>query len=117
MSNSYEEKETVYDWEYGNGRKYETKSFKDKFSPKKPAYEFRTAESFLNNLNKDRNNNSNIDIDLTKFRAGVTVYHKKFGEGVINKVEQEGEDLKLDIHFEKVGHKRLMAKYANLEIL
>ena len=113
--NSYEEKETVYDWEYGLAKKYQTKSFKDKFSPKKPAYEFRTAESFLNNLNKSRIDNTNVD--LSKFRAGVTVYHKKFGEGVINSVEQEGEDLKLDIHFEKVGHKRLMAKYANLEII
>ena len=26
------------------------------------------------------------------------------------------KDLKLDINFEKVGHKRLMAKFANLEI-
>ena len=56
-------------------------------------------------------------MDLTKFRAGVTVFHKKFGEGVINSVEQEGEDLKLDINFEKFGHKRLMAKFANLEII
>ena len=56
-------------------------------------------------------------VDLSQFRAGVTVYHKKFGEGVINSVEQEGEDLKLDINFEKAGHKRLMAKFANLEII
>ena len=114
-SNSYEDKETLYDWEYGTAKKYQSKSFKDNFSQKKPTYEFRTAESFLNNLSK--NKNDNIDVDLSKFRAGVTVYHKKFGEGVINSVEHEGEDLKLDIHFEKVGHKRLMAKYANLEII
>ena len=113
--NTYEDKETVYDWEYGTTKKYQTKSFKDRFSPSKPAYEFRTAESFLSNLNKNRNDN--IDVDLSKFRAGVTVYHKKFGEGVINSVEKEGEDLQFDIHFEKVGHKRLMVKYANLEII
>ena len=45
------------------------------------------------------------------------VYHKKFGEGVINSVEAEGEDLKVDINFNKVGHKRLMAKFAGLEII
>ena len=112
--NDNEEKETAYDWEYGQVRKLQTKAFKDKFSPKQPSFAFRTAESFLNNLNTAKTQN---DVDLTKFRAGVTVYHKKFGEGVINYVEQEGEDLKLDIHFEKVGHKRLMAKYANLEII
>ena len=38
-------------------------------------------------------------------------------EGTINYVEQEGEDLKVDINFEKVGHKRLMAKFAGLEII
>ena len=76
------------------------------------SYQFRTAESFLNSLNKTKAEG----VDLSQFRAGVTVYHKKFGEGVINSVEQEGEDLKLDINFEKAGHKRLMAKFANLEI-
>ncbi len=115
--NTYESKETVYDWEYGSVKKYQTKSFNDKFSPAKPAYKFRTAESFLNSLGKSKTGSNNTSVDLSKFRAGVTVYHKKFGEGVINSVEQEGEDLKLDINFAKVGHKRLMAKYANLEII
>ena len=69
----------------------------------------------MSSLNKNKIDNSGVD--LSKFRAGVTVFHKKFGEGVINSVEQEGEDLKLDINFEKFGHKRLMAKYANLEII
>ena len=39
------------------------------------------------------------------------------GEGVITKTEPEGDDLKVDIDFEKVGHKRLMAKFAGLEVL
>ena len=78
-------------------------------------FAFRTAESFLNNLGKKAT--SNNQVDLSKYEAGVRVYHKKFGEGTINKVEPEGEDLKVDISFDKVGHKRLMAKYANLEII
>ena len=78
-------------------------------------FAFRTAESFLNNLGKK--SASNNQVDLSKYEAGVRVYHKKFGEGTINKVEPEGEDLKVDISFDKVGHKRLMAKYANLEII
>lgn len=114
-NSTYEQKETVYEWEYGEVKKYQTKAFKDKFSPKEPSFAFRTAESFLNNINQAKA--SANQTDLSKFRAGVTVYHKKFGEGVINSVEQEGEDLKLDIHFEKFGHKRLMAKFANLEII
>lgn len=111
----YEQKESKYDWEYGEVKKYQTKAFNDRFSPKEPAFQYRTAESFLNSLGKFKENNSQVD--LSKFRSGITVYHKKFGEGIINSVEQEGEDLKLDINFEKVGHKRLMAKFANLEII
>ncbi|MBQ3145268.1 MAG: DNA helicase PcrA [Clostridia bacterium] len=113
-NNRYEPKETTYEWEYGPVKKFQTKAFNDRFSPKEPAFAFRTAESFLNNINKAKEESN---VDLGKYRAGITVYHKKFGEGVINSVEQEGEDLKLDIHFEKVGHKRLMAKFANLEII
>ena len=75
-------------------------------------FAFRTAESFLNNLNK-----SQESVDISKYKAGQRIYHKKFGEGTINYVEQEGEDAKVDINFDKVGHKRLMAKFAGLEII
>ena len=67
----------------------------------------------MNNLGKAK---TNQNIDLSKYEAGVRVFHKKFGEGTINSVEPEGEDLKVDINFDKVGHKRLMAKFAKLEI-
>ena len=77
-------------------------------------YQFRSADSFLNSLNKSK---ANDEVDLSSYKAGVKVYHKKFGEGIINSVEAEGEDLKVDINFEKVGHKRLMAKFAGLEII
>ena len=108
----FEQKDSTYEWEYGTVSKIKTKVFNDKFTKKEPAFTFRTAESFLNNINKNETN-----VDLSMYKIGVTVFHKKFGEGIINSVEQEGEDLKLDINFEKVGHKRLMAKFANLEIL
>ena len=74
----------------------------------------RTAESFLNGLT---NKSAKKVVDLSRYDAGVKVYHKKFGEGVITKTEPEGDDLKVDIDFEKFGHKRLMAKFSNLEII
>ena len=86
-------------------------------SNKNTGFAFRTAESFLNNIGKKSAMNANNQIDLSKYEAGVRVFHKKFGEGTINMVEPEGEDLKVDINFDKAGHKRLMAKYANLEII
>ena len=83
--------------------------------PKKThEFQYRTAESFLKNLPKI---GTEKNVDLSLYKEGIKVYHRKFGEGVINIVEPEGEDLKLDIDFEKVGHKRLMARFANLEII
>ena len=112
-----------YEWSYGGGsgfgynadagrvRSYKAESANLK---QKPEFAFRSAESFLQNLNK-KPAGSNVDVSI--YRAGQRVYHKKFGEGKINYVEPEGEDVKVDITFDKAGHKRLMAKFAGLEIL
>ena len=109
------DRHSSYGWEYGSkASKVTTYTLdKKKEEKKKSTYEFRTPESFLSNLNKKPTET----VDLSKYKAGINVYHKKFGEGVINYVEQEGDDLKVDITFQKAGHKRLMAKFANLEIL
>ena len=103
-----------YEWKYGNSHVTSYKS--DEVKSAKPAmqYNFRTAESFLNNLNKKP---ASASVDVSIYRAGQRVYHKKFGEGRINYVEAEGDDAKVDITFDKIGHKRLMAKYAGLEVL
>ena len=53
----------------------------------------------------------------SQYRIGMSILHKKFGEGIILDIEPEEDDLKIEIKFEKAGTKRLMAKYANLEII
>lgn len=107
--------DSAYQWEYGNKQNKVT-SYKDTAKVEsignKTDFAFRTPDSFLKSLNKKQDT-----IDLSQYQAGKRVFHKKFGEGVINQVEQEGNDLKVDITFDKVGHKRLMAKYAGLEII
>ena len=112
--------DSKYSWSYGNKKDNNIKTYKIEekesiaaASNKSSGFAFRTAESFLNNLTKKSTSN----VDLSQYKSGIRVFHKKFGEGTINKVEPEGEDLKVDIDFDKVGHKRLMAKYANLEII
>ena len=108
-----------FEWKYGGGynksestiNSYKVNNTED--FGKKPEFAFRSAESFLSGLNKKKTS----DMDLSIYKAGKRVYHKKFGEGNINYVEAEGDDLKVDITFDKVGHKRLMAKYAGLEII
>lgn len=114
-------KDSNYGWEYGTNYSGKVKTYKFDNAEKIPetkekvgGFQFRTAESFLNSLNKKANDKQ---VDITKYKEGQRIYHKKFGEGTINKIEQEGEDYKLDIQFDKVGHKRLMAKFAELEII
>lgn len=116
--------DSKYSWTYGSKDNGNIKTYKiDKQEPSVAAassnsnnngFMFRTAESFLNNLTKK---STGANVDLSKYKAGVKIYHKKFGEGIISNVEPEGDDLKVDINFDKVGHKRLMAKFANLEII
>ena len=123
-------KDSSYSWSYGSKNNGNIKTYKinensepaiaassynsnTKNNSSSNGFMFRTAESFLNNLAKKSTNTA----DLTKYQSGVRVFHKKFGEGTINQVEPEGEDLKVDITFDKVGHKRLMAKFANLEVI
>ena len=114
-------KDSNYSWTYGSKNNGNIKTYKIEekqpavaASSKSSGFAFRTAESFLNNLGKKSSANN---VDLSKYETGVRVFHKKFGEGTINMVEPEGDDLKVDINFDKVGHKRLMAKFANLEII
>ena len=114
-------KDSSYTWSYGSKNNSNIKTYK--VNEKEPVmaaksmsgFAFRTAENFLNNLSKKVSTTK--EIDLSQYEAGVRVFHKKFGEGTINIVEPEGEDLKVDINFDKAGHKRLMARFANLEII
>ena len=101
------------EWTYGNKNNKDTNYVITGSSLNKPKtnFAFRTAESFLNNISAKP-----VGVDLSQYKTGQTIYHKKFGEGIITEIATEGDDLKLDISFEKVGHKRLMAKYAGLEI-
>ena len=115
-----------YEWSYGRSSSYSNdffnsnvSSYKDnevtaKSNNSNATFQFRSADSFLKSLQSKPKNQS---VNLSDYKSGVKVFHKKFGEGIISKVEEEGEDLKVDIDFEKVGHKRLMAKFAGLEVI
>ena len=118
--NNFED--SKFSWTYGSKNAGTIKSYKiEKQEPVMASaksnadsnFVFRTAESFLNSLKKPVGQN----VDLSKYGEGVRVFHKKFGEGTISGVEPEGDDLKVDIQFDKVGHKRLMAKFAKLEVI
>lgn len=54
---------------------------------------------------------------LPQFNPGDTVEHKAFGTGVVSSVRPMGNDCLLEIAFQKVGTKKLMARMANLKKL
>ena len=55
--------------------------------------------------------------DLSVYRVGQTVQHKTFGTGLILSVKLMGSDALLEIAFDSVGTKKLMANFAGLKIL
>lgn len=52
---------------------------------------------------------------LPDFKSGDTVEHKAFGTGVISTIRPMGNDMLLEVVFQKVGTKKLMARMANLK--
>ena len=52
-----------------------------------------------------------------KLTLGQRVSHTKFGEGVILNLEGDGDNMRIQVNFEKVGSKWLVASYANLQLI
>ena len=109
--------DSKYDWRYKGASASKVVTYKadaKAYTQSNNDFQYRTADSFLKNLNQKKSAGS---VDIYKYKLGQRVFHKRFGEGVITDLEQEDDDIKVDIQFEKFGHKRLMAKFAGLEII
>ena len=57
---------------------------------------------------------SNFGADLPRFVKGEAVVHDTFGSGTVGEVVGFGRDLKVTVHFDSVGTKRLLVRYAGL---
>jgi DNA helicase-2/ATP-dependent DNA helicase PcrA len=55
--------------------------------------------------------------DVAGVRPGARVRHPLFGVGTVVRSEGGGDDLKLTVSFAGIGAKRLVARYAGLELL
>jgi DNA helicase-2/ATP-dependent DNA helicase PcrA len=55
--------------------------------------------------------------DGVELRPGARVRHPLFGVGTVLRAEGSGEDLKLTVSFPGAGAKRLVARYAGLELV
>jgi len=61
--------------------------------------------------------NENQDQATAGLRPGARVRHPQFGLGTVLNVELQTDDLKLTVRFNSVGQKKLLAKYARLELV
>ena len=62
----------------------------------------------------DYDNNSQEEIRL---KVGVYVEHEVFGKGKVTQLSGKGDSAKAVVHFQGVGPKNLMIKFAHLRIL
>ena len=53
--------------------------------------------------------------EASGFRLGQRVRHRKFGDGVVLRLEGQGANARVQVNFEAEGRKELMLAYANLE--
>ncbi len=58
-----------------------------------------------------------VQQDKNRYKVGMRVKHRSFGEGLIIGARPMASDMLLEIAFDKSGTKKLMANYANLEII
>ena len=54
---------------------------------------------------------------MAKYRVGMTVVHPLFGAGTVRRCATSGGEEKLIVEFQRGGMKKLVARYARLEIV
>ena len=91
---------------------------------KKPAYmkkKPKPAEKFKistpKNLKKVSDSKSTSNLFDNKLIVGDVVNHQRFGKGTVLNIEGKAADLKAEIKFETGGSKKLLLRFAKLEIL
>lgn len=69
------------------------------------------------NLKKVTKSNGNTNLFNSKLIVGNFVKHLRFGKGEVIKIEGVGADSKAEINFENDGTKKLLLRFAKLEII
>lgn len=55
--------------------------------------------------------------NTSSIKVGITVYHDRFGKGLVKQIEGSGENSKATIDFENIGSKQLLLRFAKLRML
>ena len=70
------------------------------------------SSSLQQQLARNKRHVTSAEIEKTiSYTAGERVFHKVFGEGIILSVTPMSNDFMLEIAFDKVGTKKVMANY------
>ena len=69
------------------------------------------------NLKKVSNTNGNTNLFDSKLVVGNIVKHLRFGKGEVLKIEGKGADIKAEINFENGGVKKLLLRFAKLDVI
>lgn len=81
------------------------------------AYSTESTENRASNRGFSKPITKHSSAPLPDFHSGDAVEHKTFGVGVISTIRPMGNDLLLEVVFQKTGTKKLMARAANLKKL
>ena len=61
--------------------------------------------------------NTKIGNPITNINLNEKVYHERFGEGTVEYIEGEGDNIRAKINFKIGGEKKILLKFAKLKIL
>lgn len=86
---------------------YQSQQKKTFFQPTKPQIQVTGSQQ----------NIKSSPVDVSKFRAGIKVRHKKFGEGTVLIVEGSGNSATVTVAFKGLGIKKFVLSVAPLEII
>ncbi|MFY9731669.1 MAG: UvrD-helicase domain-containing protein [Candidatus Acidiferrales bacterium] len=97
--------------EPGQTRRYEADpDFSDSYSYRRPRTPYGKSSATRTSPRVSGRQTSNDPL------IGARVRHSKYGLGTIIEVEGEGEDRKLTVSFQDYGAKKLIERYANLQL-
>ncbi len=100
--------------EEGNSKWYLSKQYQKPEEKITPKYE---PPKHLTKIQKVSNDGVSISTDLRELQTGMRVMHEKFNEGKVVGLEGNGENKIATIFFEGIGNKKIMLKFAKLQII
>jgi DNA helicase-2/ATP-dependent DNA helicase PcrA len=71
----------------------------------------------LTKITKATNGSAILSTDLKSLAVGMQVLHEKFDKGKVMAVEGIGENKIATIFFDGIGNKKIMLKFAKLQIV